>query len=258
MLFIDTISRIKLFFVKDKELYVFIHRVTGRYPRNINLYKVAMAHRSHPVMSTDGHYKNNERLEFLGDAVLNSVVADFLYKTYPNKREGFLTSMRSRIVQRDSLNRIGTSLHLDSHVHVSTHGSSHNNYIWGNSLEALVGAFYLDHGYQRCRKFIINRLIKKHFDMKALVRNDQNYKSRLLEWAQKNRINVEYRLVDSYTDSDKNPVFRTAVLLGGIHAGEATGYSKKASHQTASRIVLERLADDPSFCEQVMETAVQL
>ena len=255
MLFSNAISLIKLLFVKDKELYVFIHRITGYYPRDIKLYELAMIHRSKPLKMADGHWANNERLEFLGDAVLGTVVADFLYTTYPGKHEGFLTSTRAKIVQRESLNRIGNSLHLDRHVHALTHTSSHNSYICGNALEALVGAVYLDQGYKRCRKFIINRLVKKHFNLNDLVKTEQNFKSRLIEWTQKYRVSIEFELVDSYTDPNKNPVFRTAVILGGIYASDAEGYSKKESHQAASKKALDRLKHDQQFCEQVLATA---
>ena len=251
----NAISLIKLLFVKDKELYVFIHRITGYYPSDIRLYQLAMVHRSKPVKLSDGRWANNERLEFLGDAVLDTVVADFLYDTFPGKHEGFLTSTRAKIVQRESLNRIGNSLHLDSHVHALTHTSSHNSYISGNALEALVGAVYLDQGYKHCRKFIINRLIKKHFDLNDLVKTEQNFKSRLIEWTQKYRITIEYELVDSYSDANKNPVFRTAVILGGIYASDAVGYSKKESHQSASKKALDRLHNDQAFYEQVLATA---
>ena len=183
------------------------------------------------------------------------MVADFLYDTFPGKHEGFLTSTRAKIVQRESLNRIGNSLHLDTHVHALTHTSSHNSYISGNALEALVGAVYLDQGYKHCRKFIINRLIKKHFDLNDLVKTEQNFKSRLIEWTQKYRITIEYELVDSYSDANKNPVFRTAVILGGIYASDAVGYSKKESHQSASKKALDRLHNDQAFYEQVLATA---
>jgi len=255
MLRSNAISLIKLLFVKDKELYVFIHGITGYYPANINLYQLAMVHRSKPVKTPDGHWVNNERLEFLGDAVLDTVVADHLYNTYPDKHEGFLTATRAKIVQRESLNRIGNALHLDNHVKASTHTSSHNSYISGNALEALIGAVYLDQGYKRCRKFIINRIIKANFDLNDLVKTEQNFKSRLIEWTQKYRVTIEFELVDTYNDADSNPVFRTAVILGGLFAADATGYSKKESHQGASKKAFERLNSDPRFREQVLSTA---
>ena len=259
MLLSDAISRIKLLFVKDKELYVFIHRTTGYYPRDIKFYRLAMIHRSRPLKQANGRWVNNERLEFLGDAVLSNVVADFLYNAYPNKREGFLTSTRAKIVQRESLNRIGNALHLDRWMHATTtHASTHNSYMCGNTLEAIVGAVYLDQGYKRCRKFIINRLIKKHFNLNDLVKTEQNFKSRLIEWAQKYHIPIDYVLIDTRTDQDNNPMFRTAIYLGGIYASEAEGYSKKESHQIASRKAFERLTQDRDLLEQVLATAEQL
>lgn len=252
----NAISLIKLLFVKDKELYVFIHSITGFYPRNIGIYELAMVHRSKPVKLADGNWANNERLEFLGDAVLDTVVADFLYATFPDRHEGFLTSTRAKIVQRESLNRIGNTLHLDRHVHALTHAATHNSYICGNALEALVGAIYLDQGYSRCRRFIINRIIKKNFDLNDLVRTEQNFKSRLIEWTQKYRVTIEFELIDSYNDADKNPVFKTAIMLGGIYASAAEGYSKKESHQAASKMAMDRLQNDQRFREQVLATAV--
>lgn len=255
MVFSNLISLIKLLFIKDKELYVFIHNITGYYPRNIGLYQLALVHRSKPVQLSDGQWANNERLEYLGDAVLDLVVADYLYDQYPDKHEGFLTSTRAKIVQRESLNRIGKILRVDTHVSASPHSSSHNSYISGNAVEALVGALYLDQGYKRSRKFIIKRIIKKHFNIEDLVNTEQNFKSRLIEWTQKYRVNIEYELIDSFNDADNNPVFRTAVILGGIYAGDAIGYSKKESHQGASKIVLERLKTDNIFREKVLSTA---
>ena len=250
----DVISLIKLLFVKDKELYVFIHRITGFYPRRIDLYQLAFVHRSKPVQLPDGHWANNERLEFLGDAVLDLVVADYLYNRYPTKHEGFLTSTRAKIVQRESLNRVGHSLHIDTHVRASSHSSSHNSYINGNAVEALVGAIYLDRGYHACKQFIEQRIIRDHFDINALVNTEQNYKSRLIEWTQKFRVTIEFELVDTYNDRDNNAVFKTAVMLGGIYAADAIGYSKKESHQGASRKAFERIKTDALFREQVLST----
>ena len=255
MLLSNAISLIKLLFVKDKELYVFIHRITGYYPRDIKLYELAMIHRSKPLKLPDGRWANNERLEFLGDAVLDCVVAEYLYTNYPKKHEGFLTSTRAKIVQRESLNRVGNVFHIDTHVRASAHSTSHNSYISGNAVEALVGAVYLDQGYKRCRRFIIKRIIQDNFDLNDLVRTELNFKSRLIEWTQKYRVSIEFELIDTYTDSDNNPIFKTAVMLGGIFAADATGYSKKESHQGASKRVLDRLNSDPIFKEQVLSTA---
>ena len=255
MVFSNLISLIRLLFVKDKELYVFIHKITGYYPREISIYQLALVHRSKPVRMPDGRWANNERLEFLGDAVLDCVVAEYLYTNYPKKHEGFLTSTRAKIVQRESLNRVGNVFHIDTHVRASAHSTSHNSYISGNAVEALVGAVYLDQGYKRCRRFIIKRIIQDNFDLNDLVRTELNFKSRLIEWTQKYRVTIEFELIDTYTDNDNNPIFKTAVMLGGIFAADATGYSKKESHQGASKRVLDRLNSDPIFKEQVLSTA---
>ena len=247
MAFGGIISSVKLLFGKDRELCAFIRKVTGCYPRHIELYRLALVHRSKPVRLPDGRWANNERLEFLGDAVLDAVVADYLYHAFPRKHEGFLTSTRAKIVQRESLNRIGHQLHIDAHMRTSAH--------CGNTIEALVGAIYLDQGYKRCRRFIVNRIIKAHFDMPRLVRTDRNYKSQLIEWTQKHRVTIDYQLTDTLTDDAGSPVFKTAVLLGGLPAGEGTGYTKKESHQAASRKALDRLRGDLGFRSQVISTA---
>ena len=258
MVFSNLISIVKLLFSKDKGLYVFIHSITGFYPRNIALYRLALVHRSKPVRLPDGHWANNERLEYLGDAVLDAVVAHYLYRAFPGKHEGFLTSTRSKIVQRESLNRIGNIFHLDAHVRASSHTSSHNSYICGNAMEALVGAIYLDRGYKQCQRFIEQRIIKAHFDIGDLVRTEQNFKSRLIEWTQKFHVTIEYELIDTYADRDNNPIFKTAVLLGGIHAAEGIGYSKKESHQAASKQALDRLNSDTDYKRRVLDTAPQV
>ena len=251
----NLISLIKLLFVKDKELYVFLHKISGFYPRNIELYRLALVHRSKPIQSADGRWINNERLEFLGDAVLDLVVADYLYERFPKKHEGFLTSTRAKIVQRESLNRIGRAFHIDAHVKASTHTSSHNSYICGNALEALVGAFYLDHGFKKCYHFIVDRIVHDNFDFNDLARGEQNFKSRLIEWTQKFRVTIDFELVDTLADNDGNPIFKTAIMLGGIYAADAMGYSKKESHQGAAQKALERIKTDANFRERVLSMA---
>lgn len=251
----DLIPLIKLLFIKDKELYVFLHNITGYYPHNIELYKLAMVHRSKPVKLPDGTWANNERLEYLGDAVLDLAVADYLYFNYPTEKEGFLTSTRAKIVQRESLNRVGHELHLDTHISAATHSQSHNSYIAGNALEALVGALYLDLGYQRAKGFIIQRIIEQYFDLTQLVKSEQNFKSRLIEWTQKYHIPFSFELVNTQIDESGNPYFTTAVIIGGLHAAQGSGYSKKESHQAASKTALERLRTDRNFRQQVLLTS---
>ncbi|MBR1881859.1 MAG: ribonuclease III [Muribaculaceae bacterium] len=250
----DAISLIKLLFIKDKELYVYLHSVLGFYPRNIELYRLALVHRSKQVKLRDGQWADNERLEYLGDAVLDLVVADFLYNAFPSHNEGFLTSTRAKIVQRESLNRVGQAMRLESHVQAAAHSNSHHSFIAGNALEAIVGAIYLDRGYHACHRFITRRIIKEHFDIDELIKVDPNYKSRLIEWTQKHRVSIDFELVETTYDKDNNPIFRTAVMIGGLFAADDTGYSKKESHQGASRKALERLDSDINFKQQVLST----
>lgn len=254
-MFNNLISSIKLLFSKDKELYVFIHSITGFYPKDISYYRLALVHRSMPVKDEHGHWVNNERLEYLGDAVLDCVVAAYLYNHFPEKHEGFLTSTRAKIVQRESLNRIGESFHLNTHIKAMSHSTSHNSYISGNALEALVGAIFLDCGFKACQRFIEGKIIADHLNINDLIKTEQNFKSRLIEWTQKYRISIEFELMDTYSDSFGNPIFRTGVILGGIYAADDTGYSKKESHQGASKKALERLRNDKLFRERVLATA---
>ena len=256
-LFNRFISVIKFLFAKEKELYVFIHGITGFYPLHIDYYKLALVHRSMPVKTPDGRWANNERLEFLGDAILDAVVGAYLYDRYPTKHEGFLTSTRAKIVQRESLNRIGKAFRLESHERASTHSSSHNSYISGNAVEALVGAIYLDRGFKACKDFIEKKIIAEHLDLKELVKTERNYKSRLIEWTQKYRVSIEFQLIDTLSDAEGNPIFKTAVLLGGVYASDGSGYSKKESHQGASKKAYERLKKDNIFRERVLSTAGQ-
>ncbi len=255
MILSELIYHIKLLFSKDKEFYVFIYSTTGYLPHDIEIYRLAFVHRSKPIKTAHGSWANNERLEFLGDAIIDSVVAAYLFKQYPEQHEGFLTATRAKIVQRESLNRIGALLKLESHVKAATHSSSHNSYIAGNAVEALVGALYLDRGYEACTRFITKRIIKRYIDIDTLINTEQNFKSRLIEWTQKYRVTIEFELIDTYYDTQNNPVFKTAILLGGIFAADGIGYSKKESHQAASKKAMERIKADSRFREQVLSTA---
>lgn len=246
---------IKLLFSKERELYVFCYNMLGYVPRNIEYYRLAFVHRSMPIKTSDGSWANNERLEFLGDAILDAAIADILYKEFPTEHEGFLTSTRAKLVQRETLNKIGLKLGLDRVVKASTHTVSHNSYIYGNAVEALVGAVYLDRGYRCCMKFIKDRILGKNLDLSAVANTEKNFKSRLIEWTQKNRVTIGFELVETVTDENNNPVFKTAILLGGIFAADADGYSKKESHQKAAKATMERLASDINFKDKVLETA---
>ena len=182
-LFKKVIDKIRLLSHKDRESYLLLYSILGYVPRNIKLYEMAMTH-----SSTSGTTKLscNERLEFLGDAVLSSITADFLYSKFNREREGFLTKSRSNLVCRERLNELALEIGLDKYVSACGVAHQHNNYIYGNALEALVGAIYIDKGYKFCRRFLLDRVFSRLADIETVVKSDKNYKSRLIEWGQKN------------------------------------------------------------------------
>ena len=174
------------------------YQILGFYPNNINLYEQAFVHRSSDIRTQEGQRINNERLEFLGDAILDAVVSDILFNKFPNKKEGFLSNTRSKIVKRDTLNDIAIKMGLDKLVQTSIRTNTHNNYIYGNAFEAFIGAIYLMHqGYETCKTFIQDRIIAPYIDLSVIARKEVNFKSKLIEWGQKNRIDVSFSLYRS-------------------------------------------------------------
>ena len=184
-MFSNITDKIRLLFIKDKEPYLCFYKILGFYPRNIELYQQALLHKSSSIKEK-GKLLNNERLEFLGDAILDAVVADIVYKKFDGKKEGFLTNTRSKIVQRDTLNRVAVKIGLDKLIKFTTRQSSHNSYMCGNAFEALVGAIYLDRGYQACMDFMEKRIIEQYLNLDKVSRKEVNFKSKLIEWSQKN------------------------------------------------------------------------
>lgn len=190
----------------------------------------------------NGRWINNERLEFLGDAILDAIVADIVFKEFEYKKEGFLTNMRSNIVQRDTLNRLALELGLDKMVKTSTPKAQiSNTHVYGNALEALIGAIYLDQGYRVAKRFIQERLISKHINIESVAENNQNSKSKLIEWGQKNKFEVEFILVDSCVDEHNITSFTTEALINKIPYGQGQGVSKKESQQQAAASAIEKI-----------------
>lgn len=219
----------------------------GFYPKNIQLYEQAFLHKSSSIEDDNGKWLNNERMEFLGDAILDAVVADIVYKHFQYGREGFLTNTRSKIVQRETLNRVAIEIGLNNKVVYSAKINSHNNYMYGNALEALIGAIYLDKGYEVCYKFIEDVIIKKHVNLEKIARKEVNFKSSLIEWSQKNKMEVTFNLIESFIDNEGNPVFQTEVILSNISIGIGIGYTKKESQQNASKMAIRKLRKDKEF-----------
>lgn len=249
-MFSNILDKIRLLFRKDKESYLCFYKMLGFYPRNIEIYQQALLHKSSSVKAK-GRLLNNERLEFLGDAILDAVVADIVYKRFEGKREGFLTNTRSKIVQRETLNRIAVQIGLDKLIKYTTRQSSHNSYMCGNAFEALVGAIYLDRGYATCKFFMEERIIKPYLNLDKLSRKEVNFKSKLIEWGQKNRFLIEFNLLEQSVDEELNPVFETQVMVENVPAGQGKGYSKKESQQEAAHETLNKIKNDPQFIDTI-------
>ena len=253
----NQIDKIRLLFRKDKESYLCFYKILGFYPRNIQLYQQALLHKSTSIRSEKGRPLNNERLEFLGDAILDAIVGDIVYKHFEGRREGFLTNTRSKIVQRETLNKLAVEIGLDKLVKYSTRSSSHNSYMYGNAFEAFIGAIYLDQGYERCKRFMEEKIFKNYIDLDKMSRKEVNFKSKLIEWSQKSKVEVSFELIEQFLDEDYNPMFHTEIRIEGISAGKGTGYSKKESQQNAAQAALKKIKNDAAFKEQIEATKAQ-
>lgn len=250
----NQIDKIRLLLRKDRESYFCFYKILGFFPRNIRFYQQALLHKSTSVRSEKGRPLNNERLEFLGDAILDAIVGDIVYKHFEGRREGFLTNTRSKIVQRETLNKLAVEIGLDKLVKYSTRSSSHNSYMYGNAFEALIGAIYLDQGYERCKQFMEEKILKNYIDLDKMSRKEVNFKSKLIEWSQKNKMEVSFELIEQSLDRDYNPMFHTEVLIENLPAGTGTGYSKKESQQNAAQMALKKIKNDGNF-KTAIETA---
>ena len=240
---------------KGKEPFFSFYKIVGFYPHDISLYQQAVAHKSSSIKLDNGIWANNERLEFLGDAILDAIVADILYKKFENKKEGFLTNMRSRIVQRETMNKLAVELGLDKLLVTSTRNVAHNTNMYGDALEALIAAIYLDQGYRVAKKFVYDTLIKKHLDFEDVVNNEVDFKSRIIEWGQKNKIDVRFDVIKSYYDEEHNPIFHSIVVIADIETTTGVGYSKKESHQRAAEKALKLLEEDLDFQKKIFEAS---
>jgi ribonuclease-3 len=226
----------------NKDFYDELRRITGLFPGNEELYKLAFIHKSASLRLHDGMVINNERLEFLGDAILDAVVAEYLYTRFPDKNEGFLTQTRSKIVNGDYLGQLAIQLGLDKFIISHAHNYYSNKHILGDAFEALIGAIYLDHGYKAVRNFVFKQLLKKHIDLSLLLNTETNYKSRLIEWAQKDRKEISFQTdledVDMFI-----PEFISKVIVNDKVIAKGKGLSKKEAEQNAAKATLLALDD---------------
>lgn len=241
----------RLPFSKDKELRAALYDIFGFYPHRIQFYKLALMHKSVTRRNEKGKPLNNERLEFLGDAILDAIVGDIVYRHFEGKREGFLTSTRSKIVQRDTLNRLATEMGITQLIKFGKHTPSHNSYMGGNAFEALVGAMYLDRGYEACMRFMEKRILSQLINIDKVAYKEINFKSKLIEWCQKNKVKLDFKLLEQSREGKNSPIFKYQVLIEGLEGGVGEGYSKKESQQLASKITLQQLKRKPQFIDAV-------
>ncbi|MDR2474835.1 MAG: ribonuclease III [Bacteroidales bacterium] len=219
--------------------YFLLYKKLGFFPRKLVFYQEALRHRSVPAVN--GIRQNNERLEFLGDAILGAVISDIVFHRFKKREEGFLSNIRSKIVQRKMLNRIAVNMGLDKLIVSSLSTSTHNQYICGNALEALIGAIYMDRGYNRCKNFIETKIVKPYLNLELLASKEVNFKSRLIEWGQKKRVGITFDLVKSFKDKEHNQMFQTRIRISDIEVGIGVGYSKKESQQKAAKTALKKI-----------------
>lgn len=227
----------------DKHLSEYINNILGFYPRNIALYQLAFTHKSVSDEKIGKYRLSNERLEYLGDAVLEIVVADYLFRKFPTEQEGFLTEMRSRIVSRASLNKLSQKLGFEDIIkHAPDSGGGFRS-IGGNAFEALMGAIYLDRGFEFAKDIVINRIIKMHIDLDQLQQTDVNFKSKLLEWSQKNKKHTSFNLLNG-NGTNHQKLYVVQVVINDEEFGQASDYSIKGAEQLAAEktwnMLLER------------------
>ena len=246
------IDRLKLIVQTDKEFRTALYDIMGFYPHDVELYRIAFAHKSQEYKSKRSGDRplNNERLEFLGDAVLETVVSDIVYHRFQNKREGFLTNTRSKIVSRESLGRIAKEIGLERLIQSHTYSRSHNSFIAGNAFEALMGAIYLDRGFEFAFRFIEKRIFGKQLNLESVAQKEVNFKSKLLEYCQKNRLMIDFN-DKSEGEKGSNPSFITSIVIEGLFTADGKGYSKKEAHQNAAREALLRMRREPMFEDSI-------
>ena len=242
------IDTLKLLMSKDKEFYTFLKKQLKISPDNLKLYELAFLHRSASITLPDGSVVNNERLEYLGDAIIDAVIADFLFRKFPHEREGFLTRMRSRIVNRAHLDSIANQMGLVQAVKAyATSVETMKKRICGEVLEALMGAMYLDKGFDKTLRYITDHVMNQYVDLKQLSQTETDFKSRIIEWGQKHRLDVGFEIIKESRQTSGNPVFSMQITISGVPIAKGTGRSKKEAEQMAAERALKFISSSSDF-----------
>ncbi len=225
-------------FQPDKKFVRQLKAILGFTPLNLKLYQLAIIHKSASGKYSKNHDIHNERLEFLGDAILDSVVAEQLYNFFPGENEGFLTQMRSKIVNRDTLKKISIKMGI-SDLLIARMAKDNHKALHGDALEAIIGAVYLDKGYRRTRKFIVRKILLQHIDLAALSEVEVDFKSRIIEWGQKNRKDINFSCHEQTNGNGQTPVFISHLLVFDDIVGMGLGKSKKEAEQNAAKQAIQ-------------------
>ncbi|MEG1622785.1 MAG: ribonuclease III [Alistipes sp.] len=238
-------------FGQDKDFYQHIDDLFGFIPHNIELYKLALIHKSASLVLANGQQINNERLEYLGDAVIEAVTSDYLYIEFPEQDEGFLTQLRSKIVSRQSLNALAVHIGLDKLLISNSSVTAAQKHIYGDAFEAIIGAIYLDQGYNFVNRLLINFVYYHYLDIEELTASETDFKSRLIEWCQKNRHTITFRTSGGNKTAGGQTHFLATVVIDDLEAGHGSGESKKEAEQNAAFMMSQTLDDEA--CLRVLD-----
>ncbi len=228
-------------FSSSKDFYFKMVGILGFLPGNLRLYKIAFIHRSASTTHKNGQVINNERLEYLGDAILDAVISDYLYARFPDRDEGFLTQLRAKLVKRKMLNKLAASLGIAQLLVSRTSADQPKINLLGNAFEALIGAIYLDKGYVRSKRYVIKKVLKKYVDLERLSNKESDFKSRIIEWAQKNKQEISFISRVDNTDGSHEIQYTSQVILEDKELGTGRGHSKKDAEQKAAEEALANM-----------------
>ena len=221
-----------------------LKKILGFKPGNLKLYEIAFIHRSATFSMPDGKKINNERLEYLGDAVLDAILSDYLFEKFPDATEGFMTKIRSRIVNRDILNQLSISMGINNILISNISSVQPTKNLYGDALEALIGSVFLDKGFRKTKKMFIRNVLNKYLDLEVIIKTDTDYKSLVFEWVQKHKSNLIFTYNEEYDFNRKKSVFSTTLIIDKEEMGEGHGSSKKEAEQEAASQAWKRLKDN--------------